>query len=262
VLRALRSELIKLGRWSVLAGVPAMVVVAVGMSYFGLTHVSDSRFREMARAIRTAQGLITLVSFPQRFLDTVVVAMVTANVAAEWSQGTLRNLLVREPGRVRLLAGKMLALLLFVAASGTLALFLAAGVVLVTAGSQGMSVAPWISSRGMGAFAGFWGSELLGLTGVSLLGMLVAVVVRSVGTAVGVSVAYVLIVEDLVARGWPDGAAWFPVHLFRYLWGTSSPFTLGGPPMGYAVDVGGALLCMVGFVTASLILFRRMDVTA
>ena len=35
--------------------------------------------------------------------------VVAANVAAEWSQGTLRNLLVREPGRLRLLAGKMLA---------------------------------------------------------------------------------------------------------------------------------------------------------
>jgi ABC-2 type transport system permease protein len=262
VVRAFRSELTKLRRWSVLAGVPAMVAVAVGLSYFGLSHMADPKLTQAAQAIPTTQGLITLVSFPQRFLDTIVVVMVTANLAAEWSQGTLRNLLVREPGRLRLLAGKMLALLLFVAVSASLALFVAAGFVLVAAPSQGMSTAPWISPGGVIAFVGFWGSELLGLAGVSLLGMLVAVMARSVGTAVGISVAYVLIVEDLVSRAWPDGVVWFPVHLFRYLWGTPSGFTLGAPPMGYTLDVAGALLCMLGFVTVSVMLFRRMDVTA
>jgi ABC-2 type transport system permease protein len=260
--RAFRSELTKLHRWSVLAGVPAMVAVAVGLTYFGLSHVADPRLEQTARAMPTAQGLVTLVSFPQRFLDTIVIAIVTANLAAEWSQGTLRNLLVREPGRLRLLMGKMLALLLFVAVSASFALLVAAGFVLVAAPSQGLSTAPWISLSGAGAFVGFWGGELLGLAGVSLLGMLVAVMARSVGTAVGISVAYVLIVEDLVGRAWPDGVAWFPVHLFRYLWGTPSGFTLGVPPMGYTLDVAGTLLCMLGFVTVSAVLLRRMDITA
>jgi ABC-2 type transport system permease protein len=262
VVRAFRSELTKLRRWSVLAGVPAMVAVAVGLSYFGLSHAADPRLEQTAQAVPTTQGLITLVSFPQRFLDTIVIAMVTADVAAEWSQGTLRNLLVREPGRLRLLAGKMLALLLLVAVSASLALFVAAGFVLVAAPAQGMSTAPWISSGGVVAFVGFWARELLGLAGVSLLGMLVAVIVRSVGTAVGISVAYVLIVEDLIGRAWPDGVVWFPVHLFRYLWGTPSGFTLGAPPMGYTLDVAGAVLCMLGFVTVGAMFFRRMDVTA
>jgi ABC-type transport system involved in multi-copper enzyme maturation permease subunit len=262
MLRSFRSELTKFRRRSVLAGVPALVAVAVGLTYFGLSHFTDPRFEPAARAVPTPLGLVTLVSFPQRFLDTVVIAMVTANLAAEWSQGTLRNLLVREPGRLRLLAGKMLALLLFVAVSASLALLIAAGFVLVAAPAQGVSTAPWLSLSGFGAFAGFWGSELLALAGVSLLGMLVAVATRSLGTAVGISVGYVLIVEDLVGRAWPDGAVWLPVHLFRYLWGTPSGFTLGTPPMGFALDLTGALLCMLGFVAVSAVLFRRMDVLA
>src|SRR5215471_4618202 len=88
---------------------------------------------------------------------------------------------------------EMLALLLFVVVSASLALFVAAGFVLFAAPSQGTSTAPWVSLSGVGAFVSFWGSELLGLAGVSLLGMLVALMARSVGTSLSICVAYVLI---------------------------------------------------------------------
>ena len=52
-MRAFRSELTKLRGWSVLAGVPAMVAVAVGLSYFGLspwpTRSSSRRHRPFPR---------------------------------------------------------------------------------------------------------------------------------------------------------------------------------------------------------------------
>src|SRR5262245_15097735 len=162
-----------------------MVILAMALSSFAVSrgsdpaNATDPRFEAVFRALPTTQGLITVVSFAQRFIELITITIVAANVSAEWSQGTLRNLLVREPGRIRLLAGKMLALVLFVALSATLAAFLRAAVTLPYATSHAVPSAPWTSTAGLAAFAGFWGGELLGLVGVSLLGMLIAVLTRS-----------------------------------------------------------------------------------
>jgi len=125
-----------------------------------------------------------------------------------------------------------------------------------------MPVAPWVSSTGSTSLAGFWGGELLGLFGVGLLGMSIAVLTRSLGTAIGLSVAYALIGEDLLEAVWPSVGTWAPVHIFSYLCGTPAHFTVGPPPMGYAADVIVALSCMAAFVLVGAIAFRRMDITA
>jgi len=263
MVRAFRSELTKLSRWSVLAGGAAMIAATVALSYFALNEATSNASSALARALPTQQGLIILLSsHAQTLLIAIAIIVVAANVAAEWSQGTLRNLLVREPGRLRLLAGKMLALLLFVTISAALALLIGAGVALAAAQSHGISTIPWTSSAGMSAFFSFFGNVLLGLVGVSLLGMLIAVLTRSTGAAIGISLAYALVVEGLVQAVWPDGGQWFPVHLFGYLPGVASPMSYGAPPMGYSSDLIMSLLWMVGFIVVSAVLFRFRDVSA
>jgi len=265
MLRAFRSELTKLSRWSVLAGGAAMIAATAALSYFALNEVTStaSKSGALARALPTQQGLIILLSsHAQTILIAIAIIVVTANVAAEWSQGTLRNLLVREPGRLRLLAGKMLALLLFVTISAALALLIGAGVALAAAQSHGISTTPWTTSAGVSAFFSFFGNTLLGLVGVSLLGMLIAVLTRSIGAAVGISLAYALVVEGLIEAVWPAGGQWFPVHLFGYLPSVSSPMSYGAPPMGYNSDLIVSLLWMTSFIVVSGVLFRFRDVSA
>src|SRR5437588_12476235 len=143
-------------------------------------------------------------------LTAIALIMVTSNIAAECSQGTLRNLLVRESGRLRLLAGKMFALLLFVAISLTLTLLISAALIIAVAQSQGISTAAWTSSEGMRAFLSFFGNEVLCIVGIILLGMLIAVLTRSIGTTVGVALAYVLVPEGAIAMVWPEGSKWSP----------------------------------------------------
>src|SRR6266702_8352624 len=158
MVRAFRSELTKLSRWSVLAGGAAMIAATAALSYFALNEVTSnaSKSGALARALPTQQGLITLLSsHAQTILIAIAIIVVTANVAAEWSQGTLRNLLVREPGRLRLLAGKMLALVLFVVISLALTLAISAALLLVAAQTQGISTAAWTSSEGMRTLLSF-----------------------------------------------------------------------------------------------------------
>jgi ABC-type transport system involved in multi-copper enzyme maturation permease subunit len=187
-------------------------------------------------------------------VTAIAITIVTASIAAEWSQGTLRNLLVREPGRLRLLAGKMLALLLFVVICTTLALLASTGVTFATAGAHGISTAPWTGDEGIHNYLSFFGNRLLSMVGYGLLALFVAVLTRSVAAAVGISLAYVLVGESLLNLIWQDGASWLPAHLFGYLTGT--------PPTGYGSALVVALLWMVGFAVVAGAMFRIPDVSA
>ncbi len=103
---------------------------------------------------------------------------------------------------------------------------------------------------------------MLCLVGISLFGMLIAVLTRSTGAAVGIALAYVL-VEGLLATGWPEGAEWLPVRVFNFLVGSTVPAAVGPtPPQGYTAALLVALLWMAGFVVVSAVVFRRQDVNA
>ena len=93
-----------------------------------------------------------------------------------------------------------------------------------------------------------------------MLGMLVAVVTRSTGGAVGVALAYVLVPEGLVAMVWLDASKWLPVRVFNYLPGSIMPVGIGPtPPQGYGAALIVALRWIAGFVALSAVLFRRHD---
>ena len=267
MLRAFRSELLKLRRWSVLAGGGAMIVATAAIAYLTFHQITSgatgSEITPLIQAFPTPQGLITVIGQARSLIIAIALIIVAANIAAEWSQGTLRNLLVREPGRLRLLSGKMLALLLFVAISLVLTLLISAALIIAAAQSQGISTAAWTTSEGMRTFLSFFGNELLCLVGISLLGMLVAVLARSTGAAVGIALAYVLVPEGLIAMVWPEGARWLPVRVFNYLVGSTVPAAVGPtPPQGYTAALLVALLWMAGFVVVSAVVFRRQYVNA
>ena len=266
-MRALQSELLKLRRWSVLAGAGVMIAASAGISYLTFHQITSGatgrELTELIAAFPTTLGLLAVIGQARSLIIVVTLIMVTANVAAEWSQGTLRNLLVREPRRLRLLTGKMAALLLFVTVSGILALLVSAALVIGAARSQDVSTAAWTSAEAIRASLGFAFNEVLCLIGISMLGMLVAVVTRSTGGAVGVALAYVLVPEGLVAMVWLDASQWLPVRVFNYLPGSIMPVGIGPtPPQGYGAALIVALLWMAGFVALSAVVFRRHDVLA
>ncbi len=267
MIRAFRSELLKFRRWSVLAGSGVMIAATAFIAYLTFHQITSGatgqELTPLIRAFPTPQGLISVVGQARSLIIVIALIMVTSNIAAEWSQGTLRNLLVREPGRLRLLAGKMLALVLFVTISLALTLAISAALILAAAHAQGISTAAWTSSEGIRTFLSFFGNEVLCLVGISLLGMLIAMLTRSLGAAVGVALAYVLVPEGVIAMAWQDGSKWFPVRVLNFLPGSVFPPAVGPtPPQGYTTALLMALLWMVGFVIVSAVVFRRQDINA
>ena len=265
-MRAFRSELLKFRRWSVLASGGVMILTTAGIAYLTFHQIASGatglEITPLIRSFRTMQGLVAIVGQARSLIIAIALIIVTANLAAEWSQGTLRNLLVREPGRLRLLSGKMLALLLFVTVSLALTLLISAAFIIAAAQSQGISTAAWTSSEGIRIFLNFFGNELLCLAGISFLGMLIAVLTRSIGAAVGIALAYVLVPEGLIAVVWPEGAEWLPVRVFNYIVGSTVPSIGPTPPQGYTAALGVSLLWMAVFVVVSVVVFPRQDVSA
>jgi ABC-2 type transport system permease protein len=267
MLPAVRSELLKFRRWTVLAGVGVMIASSVGISYLTFHQITSGatgkELDDLIEAFPTTLGLLTTVGQARSLIVAVTVIMVTASIAAEWSQGTLRNLLIREPRRLRVLTGKMAALLLLVIVSGALSLLVSAAVVIGLARSQGISTAAWVSAEALPPSLGFAFNEMLCLVGISMLGMLVAVLTRSTGAAVGVALVYVLVPEGLVARVFLDASRWLPARTFLYLPGSVMPVGIGPtPPQGYGAVLIAALVWMAVFVAVSAVVFRRHDVVA
>jgi len=102
MVRAFRSELLKLRRWSVLAGGGVMIVATAFIAYLTFHQITSGatgpEITPLIQAFPTTQGLITVVGQARSLIIAIALIMVTSNIAAEWSQGTLRNLLVRESG--------------------------------------------------------------------------------------------------------------------------------------------------------------------
>ncbi len=266
VIRAFHSEVLKFRRWSVLAGTGVMLVVSTFIAYLTFHQIAvgatSPEMTDLIASFHTPQGLVSIIGQARALIVAIVMVMVTANLAAEWSQGTLRNLLVREPRRLRWLAGKMLALVLFVLLSMLLTLLISSAFVLLLAQGQGVQTTTWTSVEGLRIFLAFLGNEVLCLIGVSALGMLIAVLTRAVAASVGIALAYILVVEGIIAVVLPHVTEWFPGRVFNTIVGATVPIVGPTPPQGYLAALGAAVLWIIGFVVASAMVFPRQDVNA
>jgi ABC-type transport system involved in multi-copper enzyme maturation permease subunit len=266
IIRAFLSEVLKFRRWSVLAGAGAMLAVSTFIAYLTFHQIaSGATGKEMTgliAAFDTPQGLVSVIGQARSLIIAIALVLVSANLAAEWTQGTLRNLLVREPHRLRWLAGKMLAVVLFVLLSMLLTLIVSGAFVLILAQGQGIQTAAWTSSEGLRVFLEFFGNEVLCLIGVSALGMLIAVLTRSVVAAVGISLAYILVLEGIIAVVAPQVSQWFPGRVFNTIVGATVPMVGPTPAQGYPAALLTSVLWIVGFVAASALVLPRQDINA
>lgn len=144
------------------------------------------------------------------FLGVLVLVTFAARVAGEFSHGTLRTMLMHEPRRGRLVAGKVIGLLVF--AAGLLAVSSALGALVSwsLASGQDIDTAAWFSFDGIGAAAGNYLSGLAGVAAWGCFGTLLAVMWRSVPVAVAVGVAWFGPFEHLVSEAWSAGLDYFP----------------------------------------------------
>lgn len=218
-----RSEWVKLRRRAMVLGVlGATVGVTVGVT--ALTVLTAGGASEGGgagpggpgdgslgvAALSQSDGLALALGRSSQLLGVVALAVFAASMATEFSGGTLRNLLVREPHRLRLLGGKYLALISFMAISVGVAALAGGELAVVIGPSNGISTSTWLSATGLGAFALSAFNVVLATAGFGTLGMVLALVLRSPVAAVGVGVAYLLPVETILNATLSGIGRWLP----------------------------------------------------
>jgi ABC-type transport system involved in multi-copper enzyme maturation permease subunit len=265
-MHAFKSEWLKLRRpGMILGGLGAMIGFSILAIVLNLTRLDSATVAgpggRATAGLTVAQvaastGFATLTSISATFLGVVALAICAIAVGMEYSNGTLRNLLVRESGRLRLLGGKLLALASFIAVGVVLAYGAALITALILVPTHDISTAAWFTSDGAQSLLQGVGNLLLATLVWGALGAALALILRSTAPALSIGLVYALVVEPVIMLAWSDGAKWLPGQLL-------SAIAQGGTsliPYGNAVAFIGAGI--VAALVAAGMLFRQRDVAA
>jgi ABC-2 type transport system permease protein len=261
MIRSFKAELVKLRRRRVavvaIAGALAFAVIASTAVLLSATQTEAPGDRGTTIAsLSEAGGATEAFALGISFTGLVVLVLFIANFAGEFSQGTIRTLLMRQPRRLGLLAGKMAALLTFVAAVLLLAEVFTVAASAAIAPSQDVATGSWFGMDALGQAAGDYGTALLGVASWALLGMAIAVFVRSIPVALGIGIVWAGPFEHIIQDSWTSADRWFPGLLLESL-------AVGGTD---EVAFGRAVALVAVYVaiaaSAAAVVFVRRDVTA
>lgn len=262
MIRTFYAELARLTRRRVLLGAVLVVLVfGIGGAAVVLAAAQPARdttggLTPTVEGLSGAGGGTDVFRFAAAFAGTLVFVVFVGLFAMEFSRGTYRTMLLRQPRRVRLLAGKILALLCFAAvtlAAIEIVIWLSAR---VQASGAGVSTGKWVSLEGLGFALTDYGMVMLWVTGYAVLGMTVAVLLRSVPLALAAGIAWAGPIEHLIGDAWPTASKVFPGLLLEIV-------GEGGTP---AVSAARAALTVAAYLAVAAAItgtvFVRRDVTS
>jgi len=260
VIDAFRSEWVKLRRRGMLIGAGIIVAFALLNMVLTFTMLGSTDERGPGGPALTAAQLSAYHGFDRAFgrgitfIGVVALAIAAIGVASEYSEGTIRNLLVRQPRRLSLLGGKVLALAAFLAAAVLLAYLVSVPVGAAMAPDHGVSTDAWFTAAGWRALASGAGNATIAALGFGLLGAVLGLVIRAPAPALGAGVAYLLPLENLLSAAWRSGNRWLPGQLLQAL--------ASGGGDGVSYERATILLALYSLASLAIMfgLFLRRDV--
>lgn len=261
IFNAFRSEWVKLRRRTLMLGVFGGLAIAA--SFFVVLLFTQaaavgpgSADLPSLQILARPNGLIHGVDRVVVLLGIVAFGVGAFQIASEYSLGTLRQLLVRQPRRAILLAGKYLGVITFLVAAVVFASVVAGGVAVVMAHVRHIPVGAWFGATGIKDLTTALGELLLAVIGFGTLGLAVGLFLRSAVFAVVVGLGYLITVESIVGRVLPALNHWLPGQL---LLGVGQG---GNANTGFARAVVLSALYLLGVALVTAWAFTRRDVTA
>ena len=259
--RVFKAELVKLKRPSLSLSTLAAVLFITGLTTSLLFLLVDSPQGNGREGIRISRETLALptglsLSFSNAagLLGIVALCIFAAQTAQEYTYGTLRNLLVRQPSRMKILVGKLGAMKLF-----AIVMVLLAGVVTFAlsylfAGVKSISTQSWSTSDARTAALQTFLNVIIATIGYGIFGMILGLLFRSPISAISIGVIWNLIVEGLLSVFVKDLAKYFPGQLLSVV------ASGGSKDISYKY----ALFTSYGFLLTGLLfvafLFKRRDV--
>ncbi len=256
-----RAEWVKLGRprffFGTLAAIGAVAALGAVLTMLSVGHKDYDGVPVTAAALAAPDGVMQGLEAVSILLGVTALAVTAAVIGGDFTHGTLRNQLIAYPYRLRLLAGKCLALAAFVTVMVTAATVVAAAASFAIAPATDVGTAAWHSTAGLVEIGKGYLNVLAASLGYATIGVLVGVVFRSPAAAVSVGLAYALPLEMLVSRIWSPAAAWLPARLMD---------TFAAGAHGYHIAYSAAGLRILVFCLAAVLvaagLFKHRDMTS
>jgi ABC-2 type transport system permease protein len=261
--RIVKAELMRLvRRRTVLVSLAAALLFAVVTT---LTVFASAKTAGVANSRRGGTTLVELAgrggatqafAVGASFAGFLVFVTFIAVIAAEFSGGTFRALLIRDPHRLRLIVGKVVGLLLVAAGIAAAAEIFSVVLSIVLAPTKEIDASTWLSLAGVGHAARDYLTVLAGIAGWAVFGSTLAVIFRSAPVALAVGFAWAGPFENIVVDSWSTGYRVFPGQVLASL------IRGGTVELGFARAVGTAVVYTAVAAAATLLLISRRDVTA
>ena len=261
MIRVFRAEWRKLRRPTLFIGtllsITAVSVLSSSVFFIVMDQPRRGNEVRITKAIfEQASGLTLGFGNAGSLLGVVALCVFAAQIAQEYTLGTMRNLLVRQPRRITLLVGKYFSMISFAA----VIVFVSAIVSIITsyvgANFKHLSTALWSTPAAYHSLALTFINVLIATLGYGTIGIFLGLLLRSPISAISIGLAWLLVVEGIMAAVFTSARQWLPGQLL-------SAVAAGG---NSDVSYSRALLSSVVFLAALLLMlgaiFRRRDVSA
>ena len=259
MINVVRAELTKLRRPSLSLSTIAAVTFVIGLVTSLLFLLVDSPEGNGERGIRIGRDVLSLAtgvsigfSNSAGLLGIVALCIFAAQTAQEYTYGTLRNLLIRQPGRMKILVGKLISMALFAIAMITIAAVVSIAISYILAPGAEVSTELWFTSDGFEAIFTTFVNVTISVVAFGIVGMVLGLLLRSPISAISFGVLWLLIVENLLIAVKNSLQNWLPgAQLSAIASGGAVDLTYK-----HALTVGGIYVA-VGAIVASVLFVRR-----
>lgn len=259
--RKLRRPTLFLGSMGAVIGVTALIVSLLFLLIDSDTGNAERGIRITREVLALPTGMSLGFSNSAGLLGLVALCVFAAQTAQEYTYGTLRNLLVREPRRIRLLIGKYLSMSVFSLISVIVSAATSVALAFALSGTARVATEAWRTSDARTTLLETFVNVLISTIGYGTIGMVLGLILRSPISSISIGVAWLLVVESIVSIAWSPSADWMPGTLLNIV-------ASGGSPVGLenALSYSEALMRVTSFLTVAAIAtgvtFRNRDVAS
>ena len=259
MLNVVRAELRKLRRPTLFFGTMGAVVFFSGLFSALLYLLIDSpqgnadRGRVISREVLAlSSGGVQGFANVGGFLGIIALCVFAAQTAQEYTYGTLRNLLVRQPSRMKILFGKLISMIIFALAMITISAVISIATSAILAPTVDVSTDLWFSSAGIEYIYTTFINVTISVAGYGIIGMVLGLLLRSPISAISFGVLWLLIVETLLIAVKNSLQSWMP----GYQLSTIASGGTADVTYTHALATGGAYVA-IGALVASILFVRR-----
>jgi ABC-type transport system involved in multi-copper enzyme maturation permease subunit len=262
MIRVIRAEWRKLRRPTLFLGTIGVTGFLIYLFTYFLFKSTEpgQRSRDPENAIspemfQTTSGSVYTLASTTFFIGTIAYSVFAAQTSQEYTYGTIRNLLLRQPGRLRLLLGKLIAMKIFALIMVGIGALIAIGLSVVYAPQFDIDTTLWFGNEGRKEIVNTLFNVSISVFGFGILGMIMGILLRSAITTLALGLIWLMVVEGILLQlARPSLLAWTPGSQLQVI-GSGGTFEYS---YSHGLTISAIYVFGGGLVAA--ILFSRRDV--